>query len=187
MDLFSSSRCVLMLVGFESLHKGSLSQVATKFARLSDEEREAKYRQLVAELSARGIATWGCFIFGFEDDAKETFMRTLKFALESGVMVYQATVITPQPGTPLFSRALGDLAYPLKPGNWGRYDFMQPVTRHLSRHLSNAEVMRLMHFTIRVFYRKRNILAMVWRSRIPKSFLRLASKAAIRGAFMRLF
>ncbi len=188
LDLFEESRCVLLLFGFESLMQESLEEVTRKnFNMTTNDEREKKYRELIGMLKKRGIETWGCFIYGFEHDAEKIFEKNLKFALETGIFIYQATILTPLPGTPLFSESVSKLLYPLTPENWGKYDFSRPTLTCHSKYMSNETLEKGYLDSYEDFYKKSNTLLMLLKSRIPKSFVARIAKEIARYASIRAY
>lgn len=178
LDIFDKSGCAALLVGFESLSQDSLGEVTHKnFNHSTDDEREEKYRKVVTMLKEHGIGTWGCFIYGFEHDKKDVFEKSLKFALESGILFYQATILTPMPGTPFFRDSANKLLYPLTPENWGKYDFMRPtMTRH-TKYMDNETLTAGYANTNRTFYGRTNVLYRILKSRMPKCFIAGCVKA----------
>ncbi len=188
LDLFEESRCVLLLFGFESLLNESLKEVTRKnFDMTTNEEREKKYRELIEMLKKRGIETWGCFIYGFEHDTEKIFEKNLKFALESGIFIYQATILTPLPGTPLFKESVNKLLYPLTPENWGKYDFSRPTLIAHSKYMDNKTLEKGYLDSYEDFYKKTNTLLMLLKSRIPKSFIMRITKEIARYFLIRTY
>ena len=52
----------------------------------------------------RGIAIMGCFVFGFDHDTTDTFDATAEFVIEARIDLPRYAIMTPFPGTPLFTR-----------------------------------------------------------------------------------
>lgn len=172
LDLFAESNCMMLMFGFESLLQDSLGEVTNKnFSGMANDDREKKYRELVAMLNKRGIGAWACFIYGFEHDTDEVFERNLKFALEADILALQTTILTPVPGTPLFRESLGNLLYPLKPENWGRYDYSQPVLKRHSKYMDNKMLISKYDDTNRIFYKNTNPLYKLIKNGVPNSII----------------
>lgn len=187
LDVLEKSRCVVLAFGFENLLQDSLAEVTRKnFNRMTDKEREEKYRELISQLKRHGIETWGCFIYGFEHDREDIFRHTVKFALDAGILIYQSTILTPCPGTPLFREMEKKLIYPVKPENWGKYDLLQPVMKNQSRYMDNQTIFSGWKYGNKKFYSNANVLGRMLRSRIPKSYLRNLGKTVVKSFFMWL-
>lgn len=98
LDLMADSGCSYLLIGFESLSNPSLRQINKGF------NRSQEYRNLVDVLHERNIVIQGCFIFGFDDDDKETFGTTVETINELGIDIPRFAAFTPYPGTAAFDR-----------------------------------------------------------------------------------
>lgn len=90
---------MLALIGFESLSPANLKQMAKPWNRVAGD-----YRSVVRKLHARGIAVYGTFVFGYDDDTPETMDRSLEFALDARLEIANFNPLTPTPGTPLYER-----------------------------------------------------------------------------------
>jgi radical SAM superfamily enzyme YgiQ (UPF0313 family) len=55
-------------------------------------------------LNRHGIAVYGTFVFGYDEDVRETFDKTVDFAVENGFYIAAFNHLTPFPGTPLYRR-----------------------------------------------------------------------------------
>jgi len=97
LDLASASRCVGLLVGFESLNQESLDGAGKTFSRAG------RYAEAVRRFHDRGIAVLGCFVFGFDQDGEDVFERTAAFVDRAGIDAVRYAVYTPFPGTPVFA------------------------------------------------------------------------------------
>ena len=64
-----------------------------------------------------GITVNGCFILGLDRQTPEVFQQVLDFATRIPLYDVQITVLTPFPGTPLYSRLLREGRI-LAPGRW---------------------------------------------------------------------
>lgn len=184
--LFGESNCVMLFIGFESLSAVDLTR--KNFRSESDEEREKKYKELVRMLIKHGIEVWGSFIYGFENDTEKTLERTIDFALESGMLLFQMPFLTPLAGTALFREEMtrGNLLHPLTPENWGRYDFAQPTLKRYNANMDNESIERGIRRAYGRFYREARVVRRAWKSRIPKSYLVANLKPIIRWGSLKL-
>lgn len=99
LDLMKRSGCQGVLVGFESLHEGTLKQMNKGFNLMKGGPREA-----LANFRKFGLRIYGTFIFGYDHDTVDTFATSLNFAKEEGMFIAAFNHITPFPGTPLYGR-----------------------------------------------------------------------------------
>jgi radical SAM superfamily enzyme YgiQ (UPF0313 family) len=114
LDLAARSGCGGLLLGFESLSDGALSETRKDFnARLD-------YRTVIERIHARGIAIQGCFVFGFDHDDADVFERTAAFAIDAHIDLPRYAVLTPFPGTPLYARLRSEGR--ILTSDWSLYD-----------------------------------------------------------------
>lgn len=121
LDLMKDSGCLSVSIGFETLNKENLLSANKKQNTIDD------YHLLIEKLHDRGIAVEGNFVFGFDQDKEDVFERTSKFIIDSQIDLPQIFVLTPYPGTPLFSRLKAENR--IVDFNWAHYDNMH--FRHL--------------------------------------------------------
>jgi radical SAM superfamily enzyme YgiQ (UPF0313 family) len=98
LDLAARSGCRGLLIGFESLIGPNLRGVSKVF------NRPKQYAQVVDRLHERGVAVYGCFVFGFDHDTPSVFRETAQFAVDAGIDLPRFAISTPFPGTPLHQR-----------------------------------------------------------------------------------
>jgi len=55
-----------------------------------------------------GIAILGAFIFGFDHENKDVFDQTLEFSMKNRLDSIQLRILTPYPGTRLYTRLLSE-------------------------------------------------------------------------------
>jgi radical SAM superfamily enzyme YgiQ (UPF0313 family) len=56
-----------------------------------------------ARLDSLGVMINGSFVFGLDGDSREVFRRTVDWAVGAGIMTATFHILTPYPGTALFS------------------------------------------------------------------------------------
>ena len=98
LDLAESSGCAGLLMGLESLSGANLKRNHKGFTSPD------RFLHVVDRLHAHRIALQGCFVFGLDDDAPDVFLKTAEFAVQAGIDLPRFAVVTPFPGTPLFTR-----------------------------------------------------------------------------------
>lgn len=101
LDELARAGCFLALVGFESFSEANLRQMG-KIWNLS----AGGYEGVVKKFHERGIAVYGTFVFGYDNDTPNTVQRVLDFALSSNLDMANFNPLTPTPGTPLYDRLL---------------------------------------------------------------------------------
>jgi len=97
-SLLAKSGCIGLLIGFESLSKANLVQ-SHKY-----QNDPAEYREIIDTLHRFGIAIWGSFIFGFDEDAPSVFEETVAFAIRAKLFSVVFAILTPYPETSFYHR-----------------------------------------------------------------------------------
>ena len=100
--LMERSGCLGLLIGFESVQKGTQNEV-NKIKNLKIDFYEAMHR-----FHGEGFGILGSFVFGFDYENKDVFEQTLKFIMRSRMDVVQLRILTPYPGTRLYKRLLSE-------------------------------------------------------------------------------
>jgi radical SAM superfamily enzyme YgiQ (UPF0313 family) len=98
--LMRRSGCVGLLVGFESVQRESVGGM-TKLANL-----RISFEEAVRRFHGEGIALLGAFAFGFDHENADVFDQTLEFAIKNRLDAMELRILTPFPGTRLYSRLL---------------------------------------------------------------------------------
>ncbi|HMQ15248.1 MAG TPA: radical SAM protein [Phycisphaerae bacterium] len=117
--------CRGMLVGFETFNQESLQEYHKGINRNNLE----RYQELVNGFHRAGIAVFGGFIIGADQDTPETVAETALQAVRMGIDIVQVTNLTPLPGTKMYDRykAEGRLVAMNYPEDWERYTFVETV------------------------------------------------------------
>jgi radical SAM superfamily enzyme YgiQ (UPF0313 family) len=98
--LMKRSGCVGLLVGFESIQKEPAGGM-TKLTNL-----RISFEEAVRRFHGEGIALLGAFIFGFDHENQDVFDQTLEFSIKNRLDALELRILTPFPGTRLYSRLL---------------------------------------------------------------------------------
>ena len=106
LDLMRQSGCAEVLIGLESPTAGSLDGV--ELNNNWKRKRLDGYREAIRRVQSHGIAVNGCFVLGMDGDTTDCFPAVRDFVLDSSLCEVRITVMTPFPGTPLYSRLLGE-------------------------------------------------------------------------------
>ncbi len=107
-----------LFVGFETLSAEGLAG-ACKRQNLGRD-----YRQVTRRLNDLGIMINGSFVFGLDGDDADVFARTVDWAVEQGITTSTFHILTPYPGTALFTEM--ERQGRITTRNWHLYD-----TRHV--------------------------------------------------------
>ena len=114
LDLAARSGCRGLLIGFETLSDPALAETGKRFNQRKD------YAEVVKRLHARRIGVQGTFVFGFDSHTPDVFAETVDFAIDACIDLPRYAVLTPFPGTPLFTKlkAAGRIVHE----DWTYYD-----------------------------------------------------------------
>jgi len=117
--------CRGMLVGFETFNERALKSYHKGINR----KNLARYPELVNGFHKAGIAVFGGFIIGSDEDTPQTVADTALTAVQMGVDIIQITNLTPLPGTKMFDRLRSEgRMLPLDwPKDWERHTFTETV------------------------------------------------------------
>lgn len=134
LDLLSQSGCRELLIGLESPSVGGLDGVELK----SNWKRRQvdSYREAVGVIQSHGIAVNTCFVLGLDGDGPEVFDAITEFVDETNPFDVQITVLTPFPGTPLYSRLLEEGRI-IEPGAWEKCTLFD--LNYIPRNMTLAE------------------------------------------------
>jgi len=113
LKLAAASGCIIMLIGFESVSPASLASIGKK-AKWKDD-----YETVITKIHSHGIGIHGCLIFGFDEDDKDIFKRTVRFARKMKLESAQFSFLRPYPGTALYETM--DKAGRIQTKDWSKY------------------------------------------------------------------
>ena len=102
LDLMKRAGCLGLLIGFESVQKDTQDEVS-KIKGLKIDFYEAMRR-----FHDQGFGILGCFVFGFDYENKDVFEQTFEFIMGSHMDCAQLRILTPYPGTRLYTRLLSE-------------------------------------------------------------------------------
>jgi len=107
--------CRQLLIGLESPGSGPLEGVEL---RSNFKARSATdHAKAIRAIQRHGITVNGCFVLGLDGHTTNVFQEVLDFVEEVGLYEVQITVMTPFPGTPLYTRLLQEGRI-LEPRRW---------------------------------------------------------------------
>jgi radical SAM superfamily enzyme YgiQ (UPF0313 family) len=115
------SGCRALLIGFESMSDYGINQYR-KTLKTMDENILA-----IKKLQDHGIMTMASLIFGLDSDTHEAFDVAHEFLTRSKPAFFQACVMTPYPGTPVFDKLLSQGR--ILTDDWNRFDASKVIIR----------------------------------------------------------
>jgi radical SAM superfamily enzyme YgiQ (UPF0313 family) len=130
LKLAQESGCYGMFIGFETLTQEGLEKLNKKF------NRAEKYADHIKRIHDHGIGIQGSFIFGYDWDTKTSFDTVVDFAERTKLDSVLFTVLTPYPGTKVFSRMMAEDR--ILTTDWSRYDMAHVVYK--PKNMSPAEL-----------------------------------------------
>ena len=98
--LAAQAGCAAMYIGYESISPASLEEAGKSF------NIAERYKEGVKRMHDYGIFVHASFIFGFDHDDISVFERTVKFAIDAKIDSASFTILTPNPGTPLYRKLI---------------------------------------------------------------------------------
>ncbi len=148
MKLAYQSGCRALLIGFESMSDSGINQYHKTLKTVGENVAAVK------KLQDNGIMTMASLIFGLDSDTPEIFGIAHDFLTRSKAAFFQACVMTPYPGTPVFNklRAEGRILT----DDWTRFDASKVIIR--PENLSPDELLEGYNRLKWHFYSNRSIL-----------------------------
>ena len=157
--------CRGMLIGIETLNEESLKDYHKGINR----KNVNRYQPLIASFHKAGIAVFGGFIIGADQDTVDTVSTTAYESVRLGVDIIQITNLTPLPGTKLFDRYLeqGRLLATNFPQDWERYTFVETVyhPRGMSATQLDESIYELRNIAAKMPWVWRRTLRTLWRTK----------------------
>lgn len=137
-----------VFVGFETFSPENL-KLENKCQNLARD-----YSACVKRLHELGIMINGSFVFGMDDDDKDTFQRTVDWGIENAITTATFHILTPYPGTRQYKRM--EEAGRITTHDWSKYDTRTVVYKPLG--LSAEELKAGYDWSYKEFYKWSNIL-----------------------------
>jgi radical SAM superfamily enzyme YgiQ (UPF0313 family) len=137
-----------MFIGLESLSQKNLRSTS-KRPNIGLDMSEA-----ICKIHKAGIEIIGSFVLGLEDDNKDVFEKTAKFAEFHKIAAAQFSVLTPFPGT-VIRRQLEEEGR-ITDQDWSHYTMSKVV--FTPRHMTEQELQEGQKYTYRSFYSVQSIL-----------------------------
>jgi radical SAM superfamily enzyme YgiQ (UPF0313 family) len=99
LELMAKSGCRGVLIGMESLDPANLRDMGKSWNVAT-----ASYADSLARFRKHGLAVYGTFIFGYDNDDAALVRRSVEFAREHRLFLAAFNHLVPFPGTPLYRR-----------------------------------------------------------------------------------
>lgn len=87
-----------LLVGLETPNQEALDNIGKSFIRVD------KLKGYIDKIQGRGVSIDASFLFGFDEHHKDTFQKTLDFAIDAKIENCHSVILTPFPGTPFYQK-----------------------------------------------------------------------------------
>jgi len=113
LSLASTAGCVRWLVGIESISQ----QILDSMNKRSNDVK--KYKTAIKKIRDHGMLVTGLFMFGFDTDTPQTFDNTLQAMYDMDLDSASFSVLTPYPGTQLFTEM--DAQGRINTKEWSQY------------------------------------------------------------------
>ena len=114
LDLLAESGCRNLYIGFESVNTHCLDEVKKGWNKVEN------YLRNVRRIHDRDIMVNGSVVFGFDNDSIGVFGHTVAFGIEAKLETATFTILTPYPGTRLYSKL--DQEGRILDHDWAHYD-----------------------------------------------------------------
>ncbi len=111
--IVAKSGCIGIFIGFESISQASLREAGKSFNVVK------RYEETIKRMHDHGISVHGAFIFGFDNDDKGIFERTVEFINKSKLDSVSFSALVPFPGTPLYQKLSKENRIVTK--DWSKY------------------------------------------------------------------
>lgn len=103
LELMVKSGCRGVLIGMESLDPANLRDMGKEWNLAG-----GSYAESLRRFRDHGLAVYGTFVFGYDNDDRGTILRSVEFACEQRLFLAAFNHLIPFPGTPLYRRLQGE-------------------------------------------------------------------------------
>lgn len=135
-------------LGIESISQENINQAGKSTNKVKD------YKKAVQNIKKDGMDVTGFFIFGLDGDTPDTFDKTLEAMNEFGLDEASFSILTPYPGTPLFTRM--EKEGRITNYNWNDYD--EGKVNYVPKHMTKEELLEGIRRISLEFYSVKNCL-----------------------------
>jgi len=170
MAILRRANCRLLFWGIESIENATL-------AAMGKRQTVQQVEGALHVARSFGMKVHGMFVVGFDGDTPETVRRTTDWALRHKLESIQVLVLTPFPGTPVFTRLAN--AGRIVDTNWDHYD-----AQHVVFQPSSTTRFRLQVATIKAmsrFYSLPRVAGLANRYHLTAAYLRAQGHRLVRA------
>jgi len=141
------SGCGAIFIGFESISKDNLESMHKSV--------NVKYNYLdaVKKIQSHGILVHASFILGYDFDSDRSFDELIEFIQEANLLMPLVNILTPFPGTKLFSRLESEGR--IMHRDWDKYDSRHVVFKPMN--MSEGELLEGYRKVVRSIYSHESI------------------------------
>lgn len=176
LTLASKSGCRALFIGMESISQKALDSVNKGFNKVKE------FGNTVRELHKHGIAVVSSLILGFDEDDPGIFKRTLKVLNEIKVDASIFSILTPLPGTKLYSKLKS--AGRIFEHDWSKFDALHATFKPLK--MMPYELEKGVEWLYRKFYSVPNTLRRIIRGWQRNPFIIPVNLGYFVGAMRKL-
>ena len=151
LKLAAESGCAVLFIGIESLSNKNLKEIGKNFFRVDD------IQECLGRIQGYGISIRASIVFGFHEDDKEVFKRTVDFLVRNHIAYADFFILTPLPGTGLRKKL--ERENRILSNDWSNYDSLRAVFK--PRLMTVEELNEGLWVAYQRFYSVMNILRRV--------------------------
>jgi len=120
LELAAQAGCMYALIGFEAISVEALKDMKKG---INIKAGVQNYKKVIDTFHKYGIAVWGAFILGNDNESADYYKVLRDFVVDAGVDIVQINILTPLPGTELMEQMVADdrLIYADYPKDWEKY------------------------------------------------------------------
>jgi len=142
LELMHRSNCGRVCVGFESVNAETLASYGKR-------ETVEEVAAAIAAFHRAHIKVHGMFVLGSDEDTAATVHETCRFAIKHDLDSLQINILTPLPGSRLFTEMAAQ-PHRLLPASWAQYDGTHAV--HVPKQIAPAELQEHVTTALLCFY-----------------------------------
>ncbi len=101
LNLLRQAGCKVLFIGMESIDQKNLDQVNKRY-------RANSYVQKIMNINKAGIKIAAFFIYGMDNDTKETAKKLSEFIIKNKIALPMLNILVPTPGTKLYTQLKKD-------------------------------------------------------------------------------
>ena len=141
-------------IGLESPDQFAVDSMGKKTNKVKS------YASTISKIHDYGIGILGYFMFGFDTDTSKIFNKTLDFANDIKLDITNFMILTPYPGTPIYTQFESEGRIITK--DWSKYDLDHVVFK--PKNMSSEELLTGTKEIAKEYYSSINIIKRILRS-----------------------